>query len=491
MAKIILSAFLLTFHWVVWAFPCSYPYCTLSLLWKSKLNLISMNERQFCTVKENRRAPQGLNSIQATYGIHANQLNKSKLNFSDKINWTIKENLLKGMEGPKKEESWWIVLALFLLLIKRRVKIIYYGLLALLIIGTKGAIVKTFGGDGNDQAWSITPITGPGGGYYVAGYSYSYQTGGVDMWVLRLNTEGEEVWRTVSECGHPDQGRVVVQTQDGGCIVGGFIQNMSGDWWHLLKLRANGSSEWNRLINMPGVLYGVVEVDDEYYIGVGEEGNVAKISKDGGTIAWHQVAVPDITFRGAVQLDNGKVAAIGYREQGSESSCNYALIDFDRDTIGNVEGIKFEDYPQNYCFGISKTTEGNLIVAGRTAQGTFGSGDAWIIKLSPIGGIIWSECFGSPGYDYAYSVNEMTNGDLAIVGGTTYQTAGGGDMWIFITDADGKPTGQSAKFGFGSDEAGYSGCIGTDKYLFERFPLFPTTHTTLLQQFQNKLLYNG
>ena len=47
---------------------------------------------------------------------------------------------------------------------------------------------KTYGGIAYDLATSIVEVNG--GGFAVAGYTYSKGAGGRDVWILRLDSEG-------------------------------------------------------------------------------------------------------------------------------------------------------------------------------------------------------------------------------------------------------------------------------------------------------------
>ena len=65
-----------------------------------------------------------------------------------------------------------------------------YDILILKLSG-EGAIEwqKTYGSTGDDRAYALQ-ITSDGG-YIVTGYTYSYGSGGADLWVLKLNEAGE------------------------------------------------------------------------------------------------------------------------------------------------------------------------------------------------------------------------------------------------------------------------------------------------------------
>jgi hypothetical protein len=104
-------------------------------------------------------------------------------------------------------------------------------------------------------------------------------------------------------------------------------------------------------------------------------------------------------------------------------------------------------------YDMIETQDGNLLIAGvstsppsgnKTADG-FGSQDYWLIKIDPDGNILWDKTYGGTGVDRLFSLNELNNGDVLLVGHSsspisgnkTSDTNGGFDYWIVKIDADG------------------------------------------------------
>jgi hypothetical protein len=104
-------------------------------------------------------------------------------------------------------------------------------------------------------------------------------------------------------------------------------------------------------------------------------------------------------------------------------------------------------------YDMIETQDGNLLIAGvstsppsgnKTADG-FGSQDYWLIKIDPDGNILWDKTYGGTGVDRLFSLNELNNGDVLLVGHSsspisgnkTSNTKGGFDYWIVKIDADG------------------------------------------------------
>jgi len=102
---------------------------------------------------------------------------------------------------------------------------------------------RTFGGPGDDWAYSLQET---GDGYVILGETDSFGAGGRDLWLLKADHQGREVWnRTFGGTGD-DGGRSIKRTAD-GFIIAGFTESRGAggkDLW-LLKADPNGSEVWN------------------------------------------------------------------------------------------------------------------------------------------------------------------------------------------------------------------------------------------------------
>jgi hypothetical protein len=74
------------------------------------------------------------------------------------------------------------------------------------------------------------------------------------------------------------------------------------------------------------------------------------------------------------------------------------------------------------CYSIKLLSDGNLIIAGKTASpnGTFsgflGGEDAFLIKISPAGDVIWSRLYGGQQPEAFFDVIELPGGDIMACG---------------------------------------------------------------------------
>ena len=117
---------------------------------------------------------------------------------------------------------------------------------------------KSLGGTNQDYGYSIQQTTG--GGYIVAGYSNSNDgdvtgnNGGVDCWIVKLDTVGNITWQKSLGGSGFDSAYSIKQTQDGGFIVAcesysndGDVTGNNGsyDYW-IVKLDSGGEITWQK-----------------------------------------------------------------------------------------------------------------------------------------------------------------------------------------------------------------------------------------------------
>ena len=100
---------------------------------------------------------------------------------------------------------------------------------------------RTFGG--TDREWVYSVVQTNDGGYVLAGSTASFGAGGYDLYLIKTDASGDTLWtRTYGGTG-TEWGYSVVQTNDGGYIVAGSTGSSgAGDSdVYLLKLDAEGN----------------------------------------------------------------------------------------------------------------------------------------------------------------------------------------------------------------------------------------------------------
>ncbi len=105
--------------------------------------------------------------------------------------------------------------------------------------------------------------------------------------------------------------------------------------------------------------------------------------------------------------------------------------------------------------GVIETSDGGFAVTGVTASTGAGGDDALLLRLDPDGEEMWSRTYGGPSDDAGWAVLETPDGGFVVAGFTRSYGAGGQDVLMVRTDADGGEL-WTRTYGGERDEYGWS-----------------------------------
>ena len=266
---------------------------------------------------------------------------------------------------------------------------------------------KTYGGFGDDKAFSVQLTME---GYIITGGTESYGGGNSDVWLIKTDYEGNEIWnKTFGGPGYED-GRSVLVTEDGGYIIAGGTDSHgagNSDVW-LIKTDPEGNEIWNKTIGGPGYDWG----------------HSTQQTKDGGYIITGPTYSYDDTGEG-----------------------DFWLIKTDQE--GNEEWNRtFGGHGYDVCRSVKETRDGGYVIAGDTkSYGYSGSQDIWVVKTDASGNEQWNRTFGGTYFERGSSVLETEDGGYIIAGHTEsygyLPIAPGptgrrpGNAWLIKTDPKG------------------------------------------------------
>lgn len=343
------------------------------------------------------------------------------------------------------------------------------------------------GGNLDDMLQSITPTMD--GGCLIVGESDSGISGdktvpyigGGNVWLVKLDANGSTIeWqRTLGGAGL-GQVATVLQTQDGGFVVGGTTNEGGFGWenYWLVKLDGDGTDVWEHYYggSYRDILRGVCPTADGGYLMCGRSSSdssgvktadclggidywLLKVDASGETIEWQTTiggAGDDDAFDVIQLIDGGYAVAGRSRSNSSAFKSENCIGDWDYWIVSLTENgtIEWENtlggLGVDYLFCVREDPTGGLLLAGSSdspisadkSEDPIGGLDYWLIKMSLQGEMEWQNTIGGDEDDSAHDVQYM-DGHWYVVGSSSSGVSGdkteicrgAADYWLIDVSA--------------------------------------------------------
>jgi len=290
---------------------------------------------------------------------------------------------------------------------------------------------KYFSGNQNDYLSST--VTTKEGGALLAGTSYSSlaldkkdrSNGSSDIWIIRVNENGEEEWQKTIGTRYSEEARAVTQTTDEGFIVAGSINHPKIGYGSkdvlVTKLDKKGKITSQLILGGKGL--------DE----------VEKVipTKDGGVLM-------GIYSRGGVYEGQTKSKVnskdLPLKNSGSLNSINNTSLSQTNNSVNSSPVPRDQNTTEDYDINFYGKSFGN-----------YGEGDYWIVKLDKDGYVQWEKNYGGSEDDHIRTM-ALTEAGYIIGGESRSETSGnkrakledGTDLWLLALDEDGNEQWQQS-----------------------------------------------
>lgn len=268
--------------------------------------------------------------------------------------------------------------------------------------------LKTFGGSGDEGVNSITTTTD--GGYVLTGFTLSNDGGfsGIDkgyysdIFVIKLDSSGNTVWRKTFGGSNWDNGYSITTTNNLGYILTGKTHSFDGDFngiykgggsdIFVMKLDSNGDIEWKKTFG-----------------GIGEDWGSSIINTTDG----------EYVLTGWTNSNDNHPSGINY-EKGDD------IFIFKLNSSGDIIWKKtFGGSKNEYSSSIVSTSDGGYVLTGRTSSNDSdfsgmnkGFDDIFVMKLSSVGDTVWKNIFGGSGWEGGNDIYQTTDGGYVLTGGS-------------------------------------------------------------------------
>jgi predicted secreted protein len=237
---------------------------------------------------------------------------------------------------------------------------------------------KTYGGSQDDIAKSV--IQSSDGNLVLAGQTKSYGSGGFDVFLLKVDADGNLLWNRTYGGALDDGANCVVQSSDGGYVLAGYTSSNAGSLnaW-LVKTDSLGNLLWSNVY--PGLAFNSVSrTSDEGYVLAAKCANAFELIKvdSSGQLLWNQTyGVSNFAeAECAIQTAEGGYAVAGYT---NDSTGAFSARLLKTDQLGNVQWGK--TYPGLGAYYVIQTTEGGYALTGDRA---------FLMITDSSGNILWN-----------------------------------------------------------------------------------------------------
>lgn len=261
---------------------------------------------------------------------------------------------------------------------------------------------NNYGGQYDDNASSIVKTSD---GYILVGTTLSYNVGNSDIYVLKVDNSGNEIWHKNFGGDQGDNGSRIIKTQDGNYAIIGATSSFGaqGFDFYLMKIDGNGNELWHKL-------YGGSDWDEGY---------------------------------GITQLPNGDLVLVGFAVGFGPGGKDIFIIKTDAD--GNEIWHKaFGGIYQDNAGNVVAVSDG-IIVGGSTTiqiqgQGVVENTDMIVIKTDMDGNKIWQSDFGGSNNEGVGSMILNSDGNIVIAGSSDSYSKSNSAYFLDI-NPDGRVTG--------------------------------------------------
>lgn len=342
---------------------------------------------------------------------------------------------------------------------------------------------KSLGGSGEDTAHSLQQTAD--GGYIIAGSSVSNNgdvtgnRGNEDYWVVKLNTMGDIQWQKSLGGTGSDRANSIQQTEDGGYIVAGGSSSNNGDvtgnhggldYW-IVKLNTTGDIQWQKSLGGSDfdTALSIQQTNDNSYIvaGITNSNNgdvtenkgirdywIVKLSTE-GDLAWQRSfgGSDDDRAHSIQQTSDGGYIIAGLSISsdgditGNQGNGDCWIVKLNE--AGNMEWQKsLGGSSTDIAYSIQQTPDNGYIISGFSTSNdgdvteNQGGLDCWIAKLNSMGTIQWQKSLGGSDDELFSSIQQTSDGGY-IAGGRSNSTDGdvsgnhgAADYWIIKLNPD-------------------------------------------------------
>ncbi len=238
-----------------------------------------------------------------------------------------------------------------------------------------------------------------GTGALISGTQFSRSTGSKDIWVFRINNDGDLIWENVFGGNYDEAPGDIHELEGGRYLIAALTQS-----------KGAGS-------------------EDIWFFEANSKGEIIKEKTFGGSMS----DIPD-DFK---VLEDGSYLMTGWQDSKGAGGFDAWMIKLSPEGE-KLWGKTYGDTGDDIIETMHVVDDG-LFLAGRTdSKGKGGGTDAWLMKVDFEGEVIWEKTYGWDKYDDFRDIENAADGSLIVTGITHSMGKGSSDIWVMKMDLSGQ-----------------------------------------------------
>lgn len=287
---------------------------------------------------------------------------------------------------------------------------------------------REYGGDSDDIGYSLQKVRG--NGYIIAGKTRSFGAGRWDVYLIRIDSNGDTLWTKTYGTEENEEGWSVDLTSDNGFVIAGWTTYINPPHYSVYVVRTDsiGDTVWTRMYDLTDSInnseaYSVVQTNDGGFAVTGYKNSNAlllRIDSNGDTL-WTKTYQEATTGRCIQNTNDGGFIIAGYL--GAVPSVASLLR-----TDSNGDTLWTRNYGMKTARSVCQTLDGGFIFGGSVRE------NPAVIRIDSTGNVLWDDIYeeNDEYTDYATSVIQTSDGGFAVAGTGDFDTGSSPFKMILI-----------------------------------------------------------
>jgi len=287
---------------------------------------------------------------------------------------------------------------------------------------------RTFGGQEDDNGWCVKETSDKG--YIITGFTESYNASMNDVLLLKTDENGKKQWHKTFGGSGDDIAWSIAISQDDEYIIAAQTNSFGNGELdaYLIRTDANGDTLWTKTFGGPNVdrVFSVDLANDgsillagiTYSYGAGDrDAYLLKTDRDGKLLWQNTYGGPGYDNAHTVVVNRkNDIILTGYGDYWGEAG--------KMDMFLKQISLKGEDiWTQTYggaendrAMTVFQLQDGGYILTGFTQSFGAGDWDAYVVKTGSKGDTIWTSTHGTPAPDFGYDIIQSRKGNYFVTG---------------------------------------------------------------------------